>query len=613
MELCEIAPLSESQLWQVQRKWYETHAIKAWQSGQLPHWISSNTFIAAKYANLILSFARDSWSKYNGDQPIHLVELGAGHGKLGFFILKHLVSLREFWPATNCFRYVLTDFNTNIIDFWKTQPNLLPYFENGLLDYSLYDCEVGGDLHLVRSGLTLNRSTLQRPMVVVANYVFSSLKQDHYQVFRSSSSSSSNSSSSNSSSKSSKGTSGAFIKRAHCTITVPLSATEEDSSSKARPDNTPPPDTFPKTSEIHFKHVECKDGNMPYDLIDPTLSKVLHREYVDCGADMSVSVPVGGIKCIRSLQRMTANVSMMLLISDKAFDQKEDCMNTTNGTPDNNNDDDDDDDDSKASSAPLQASAGQQVGQDPHVVFHGSVSFMVNLHCIEQYVHELGGFTLNVPHRSSGFKVQCHVFGESKSKYRSVLRKWQETMVDFDPDTFASYQRLMREECHGNTPPLKSCLAILRVSHWDSEMFHRLRKAIITQSTNATAKQTEDMVNDAERLWSNVYFLDPNKDVAFELGRVMMGLKKYTEAIGFFTLSNTHYGAHHVTHYNLGICHHYLNKYQYALEYFDMSLKRCPTYEDAKVWKEKSLAALAVRAEEEVEDGTENTREGRLT
>jgi tetratricopeptide (TPR) repeat protein len=119
-----------------------------------------------------------------------------------------------------------------------------------------------------------------------------------------------------------------------------------------------------------------------------------------------------------------------------------------------------------------------------------------------------------------------------------------------------------------------------------------MRKSVITQSTRATLKQTEDMVNDAERIWSNVYFLDPNKDIAFELGRVMMGLKRYAHAIGFFTLSNQHYGAHHVTHYNLGICHHWLHKYAIAIEYFDASLKLSPTYEDAKNWKEKSLALL---------------------
>ena len=55
--------ISTSKLWDIQKRWHENHAIQAWQSGKLPHWISSNTFIAAKYANMILSFARDVWSK----------------------------------------------------------------------------------------------------------------------------------------------------------------------------------------------------------------------------------------------------------------------------------------------------------------------------------------------------------------------------------------------------------------------------------------------------------------------------------------------------------------------------------------------------------------------
>jgi hypothetical protein len=185
--------ISTSKLWDIQKRWHENHAIQAWQSGKLPHWISSNTFIAAKYANMILSFARDVWSKSitsskslnstQHNQPIHIVELGAGHGKLGFLILKHLVSLREFWPASNCFRYVLTDYTTSIINFWKNHPSLLKFFNDGLLDYAKFDCETEDAIHLIRTGITLNRSTLQRPVVFVSNYVFSSLKQDHFQFF----------------------------------------------------------------------------------------------------------------------------------------------------------------------------------------------------------------------------------------------------------------------------------------------------------------------------------------------------------------------------------------------------------------------------------------------
>lgn len=34
----------------------------------------------------------------NKDEPIYIVEIGAGHGKLGFLILNHLAELAEFMP-----------------------------------------------------------------------------------------------------------------------------------------------------------------------------------------------------------------------------------------------------------------------------------------------------------------------------------------------------------------------------------------------------------------------------------------------------------------------------------------------------------------------------------
>lgn len=34
----------------------------------------------------------------NKEEPIYIVELGAGHGKLGFLILNHLAQLSEFMP-----------------------------------------------------------------------------------------------------------------------------------------------------------------------------------------------------------------------------------------------------------------------------------------------------------------------------------------------------------------------------------------------------------------------------------------------------------------------------------------------------------------------------------
>ena len=38
----------------------------------------------------------------NKDEPIYIVEVGAGHGKLGFLILNHLAELAEFMPQGIC-------------------------------------------------------------------------------------------------------------------------------------------------------------------------------------------------------------------------------------------------------------------------------------------------------------------------------------------------------------------------------------------------------------------------------------------------------------------------------------------------------------------------------
>ena len=36
--------------------------------------------------------------------PMYVLEVGAGHGKLGYLILHHLYELREFWCRAACLR-----------------------------------------------------------------------------------------------------------------------------------------------------------------------------------------------------------------------------------------------------------------------------------------------------------------------------------------------------------------------------------------------------------------------------------------------------------------------------------------------------------------------------
>jgi hypothetical protein len=75
-------------------------------------------------------------------QPIYLVELGSGSGRLA----RHF--LRVFWsffPASSLghlpVKFVMTDFSQSTLDFWQAHPALAPHVAGGRLDFALLDAE----------------------------------------------------------------------------------------------------------------------------------------------------------------------------------------------------------------------------------------------------------------------------------------------------------------------------------------------------------------------------------------------------------------------------------------------------------------------------------------
>ena len=88
--------LSESVLWRISQNYYENRGVKAWSSGDVPYWITNSAHMARYYAELLWQFFFLSCSTMECDmtQPFYVLEVGAGHGKLGFLVLKQLQSLR---------------------------------------------------------------------------------------------------------------------------------------------------------------------------------------------------------------------------------------------------------------------------------------------------------------------------------------------------------------------------------------------------------------------------------------------------------------------------------------------------------------------------------------
>ena len=136
----KIYRFSEAPIWELQRTYYEEQGIGAWQSEEVPQYITSNPSIAVAYAEIIFGFLQDRAKLGYTLEPVTILELGAGSGRLAYHIVKELCELRDYASITlPPFRYVMSDLAFKNITFWQQHRSLLPFVEQGVLDFAQFD------------------------------------------------------------------------------------------------------------------------------------------------------------------------------------------------------------------------------------------------------------------------------------------------------------------------------------------------------------------------------------------------------------------------------------------------------------------------------------------
>ncbi|MFC5468096.1 tetratricopeptide repeat protein [Cohnella suwonensis] len=170
---------SEAPIWHIQRQYYEEEGTKAWNNDQVPQYITSNPMIAAAYAEMIFGFLQDRANQGHGTEPVYIVELGAGAGRLAYHVLQELCRIRDYAGVSlPSFRYIMTDLAMNNVKAWMEHPALQAYIAEGLLDFARYDAVHDTVLNLVASGTTVGEGDLSQPLILVANYFFDSIPQE---------------------------------------------------------------------------------------------------------------------------------------------------------------------------------------------------------------------------------------------------------------------------------------------------------------------------------------------------------------------------------------------------------------------------------------------------
>lgn len=174
---------SKSLIWELNRKFYQEKGIKAWSEDIVPHHMTSNSLVGKTYADLIFGFLKDLASKGNKDGVVYILELGAGHGRLGFHILKHLQNLiHPFEGQVPKFCYVLSDIVEDNLSFFSNHLQLQTYFEQGVLDVSYFDAVNSKELYLRKSKKTIASKDLDQPILAIANYFFDSIPSELFFV-----------------------------------------------------------------------------------------------------------------------------------------------------------------------------------------------------------------------------------------------------------------------------------------------------------------------------------------------------------------------------------------------------------------------------------------------
>lgn len=557
-------------MWQLMMDFYDEKGINSWSKGIVPSFVTSNAFIGRSYARIISGYIADLCDMKNAidkSEPLYLIEVGGGSGKFAFHVLKALGCMQDRIDfSVDHIVYILTDFTESNIKVWEQHPALKPFVESNRLDFAKFEAVNDKCLQLRRSGKVITKGQVKNPICIIANYVIDTLSHDIFRVHD-----------------------GVLQEGL-----VSMGTQDFDDAKEVK-------EFLGAVSNIETKYM-YRDivGNLEdyYKNVVTSpdqyhLARILegYRDYFtsnpmtsndDESARDSASflLPIGFIKALRNLSDLS-NGKALVVTGDKG------ALN-------------------------LERFRGLS---DPHIAFHGSFSVMANFHAIKQYCEFRGGFAIMSQQDEVSLMVNAFVLCGSHNcptifksiaeqdemnlilhkRFRQFIHAFEDNIEYFSPNDFYLMQRSLREEAQN--PSLPTLVSLLKLSCWDCEVFFKFRENIISQLPRVTVGLKNDLLRGADMIWGNYYHLDSDKDVAFELGRMMFGLQMWKRAIDYYQLSMSLCGEHHVTQHNMGLCYSSLGFMEKSAACFERSLELKPDYEKAKKWLEKikdhEMASLA--------------------
>ena len=97
LEIQSKIRVPQSKLWELQHQFYTNASSLDWKYRQISLDISSSSYLAQSYANLIISYMHDleAIKPINKENRFLILDIGAGHGRFCYLLLNELFKKRH--------------------------------------------------------------------------------------------------------------------------------------------------------------------------------------------------------------------------------------------------------------------------------------------------------------------------------------------------------------------------------------------------------------------------------------------------------------------------------------------------------------------------------------
>lgn len=177
----EKTPVEKSKVWEMLENFYRQKGPDAWTKGLVPQGSTSNCYIADTYAAIVAGFIQDKEQQGVENEPL-IIELGGGNGKFAWQFMQRMIRYHRH-PSDKSpgFQYLLTDASDANLAAWKTNTRLKIFSDQGWMQFGLLRIGEESVIHIENTTLD-PKSLSNRPVVIIANYLFDSLPCDMYGI-----------------------------------------------------------------------------------------------------------------------------------------------------------------------------------------------------------------------------------------------------------------------------------------------------------------------------------------------------------------------------------------------------------------------------------------------